>query len=67
MYKILIKKKVIKKLNKLPEWVQKKMSVLVLDLKDKGPEQPGWQNYSKLSETEYHCHLGTSWGCLLGT
>lgn len=67
MYKILIKKKVIKKLNKLPEWVQKKMSVLVLDLKDKGPEQPGWQNYSKLSETEYHCHLGTSWGGLLGT
>ena len=61
MYKILIKKKVIKKSNKLPEWVQKKMSVLVLDLKDKGPEQPGWQNYSKLSETEYHCHLGTSW------
>ena len=37
------------------------MSVLVLDPKDKGPEQPGWQNYSKLSETEYHCHLGTSW------
>ena len=55
MYKILIKKKVIKKLNKLPEWLQKKMSVLVLDFKDKDPEQPGWQKYSKLSETEYHC------------
>ncbi len=37
------------------------MSVLVLDLKDTGPEQPKWQNYSKLSSTEYHCHLGTSW------
>lgn len=38
-----------------------KTSCLVLDLKEKGPEQPKWQNYSKLSSTEYHCHLGTSW------
>ena len=61
MYNVLIKKKIIKKASKLPLWVQKKMSVLVIDLKDTGPEQPRWQNYSKLSSTEYHCHLGVSW------
>jgi hypothetical protein len=66
MYKVSVKKKVIKNIAKLPLWVQKKMAVLAMDLKDKSPEQPNWQNYSKLSSTEYHCHLGTSWvACLL--
>lgn len=48
-------------MNELPLWVQKKMAILANDLKDKGPNQPKWQNYSKLSPTEYHCHLGSSW------
>lgn len=61
MYKVSVKKKVIKNIAKLSLWVQKKMAVLAMDLKDKGPEQPNWKNYSKLSSTEYHCHLGTSW------
>jgi len=61
MYKVSVKKKVIKNIAKLPLWVQKKMAVLAMDLEDKGPEQPSWQNYSKLSSTEYHCHLGSSW------
>ncbi len=50
-----------KGLRKLPIWVQKKMAILSKDLREKGPEQPAWQNYGKLSQTEYHCHLGTSW------
>ena len=61
MYKVRIKRKVIKNITKLPLWVQKKMFVLVMDLKDKGPEQKNWQNYSRLNSTEYHCHLGSSW------
>lgn len=60
-YEVTIKKKVLKKLTKLPLWVQKKLGLLVLDLREKGPVQPGWQNFSKLSDIEYHCHLGTSW------
>ena len=60
-YDVLVKKKVLKGLKKLPMWLQKKLGLLVLDLKENGPEQPGWQNYSKLSVDEYHCHLGTSW------
>jgi len=60
-YNVVTKKKILKGFKKLPVWVQKKTAALVNDLKDKGPEQPNWQNYSKLSKTEYHCHLGTSW------
>lgn len=60
-YDVVIKKKTLRGLSKLPVWVQKKMALLALDLKEKGPVQSGWQNYSKLSDTEYHCHLGMSW------
>jgi len=60
-YGVTIKKKAVKGLQKLPMWVQKKLALLILDLTEKGPVQPAWQNYSKLSDTEYHCHLGTSW------
>jgi mRNA-degrading endonuclease RelE of RelBE toxin-antitoxin system len=60
-YDVVVKKKVLKGLKKLPLWIQKKLGMLVLDLRENGPEQPRWQNYSKLSSTEYHCHLGTSW------
>jgi mRNA-degrading endonuclease RelE of RelBE toxin-antitoxin system len=60
-YDVVIKRRVAKRLGKLPVWVQKKMAVLAEDLREKGPEQLAWQNYSKLSQTEYQCHLGTSW------
>ena len=60
-HEVLIKRKVLKGLRKLPLWIQKKLAVLIKDLHENGPEQPAWQNYSKLSSTEYHCHLGTSW------
>ncbi len=60
-YEIILKKKVAKGLRKLPVWVQKKVALLVNDLHEKGPEQPTWQNYSKLNSNDYHCHLGTSW------
>ncbi len=60
-YEVVFRKKVLKGLRKLPLWIQKKIALLAADLRDKGPEQPNRQNYSKLSKTEYHCHLGTSW------
>ncbi len=60
-YEVVIKKKVLKGLRKLPLWIQKKFATLVKDLHEKGPEQPTWRNYSKLSPAEYHCHLERSW------
>jgi len=66
-YELIIKRKVEKKLQKLPEWVQKKFTFIVKDLQETGPEQPTWQNYSKLSQNEYHCHIGKYLGGLLET
>lgn len=60
-YDVSIKKKVLKELDRLPENVQKILGNLVDDLRDKGPYQPNWPNYSKLSSTTYHCHLSYKW------
>lgn len=60
-YRVIIKKKAIKGIRKLPGNIQKKMGFLVDDLKDNGPVAQSWPNYSKLSATEYHCHLTRKW------
>ena len=60
-YKVIIRKQVLKGLSKLPELIQDKLTNLVEDLSENGPEQPNWKNYSKLSKIEYHCHLGYKW------
>ena len=60
-YKIIIKKKVIKNITKLPNLAQKKLQLLLDDLRDHGPVQLYWPNYSKLDKNNYHCHLGYKW------
>ena len=45
----------------MPIYIQDTFLELVGDLKIKGPVQPGWLNYSKLTENEYHCHLSLKW------
>jgi hypothetical protein len=58
--KVLLQKKVLKQLKKLPEKVTLLTQLLVEDLKDKG-KNPGkhWPNFGKLkgSSNEFHCHL----------
>ena len=60
-YRVNIGKKALKGLPKLPLLVQKKLNLLLKDLRDFGPVQPNWPNYSKLGSDKYHCHLGYSW------
>jgi hypothetical protein len=60
-YEVVLRRKVERGLSKLPLRVQKKLAVLANDLRDQGPVQPTWPNYSKLSRTEYHCHVERSW------
>jgi mRNA-degrading endonuclease RelE of RelBE toxin-antitoxin system len=60
-YRVTIKTKIVKKLYRLPQTVQKKLQLLLNDLRQFGPVQPGWPNYSKLGGNKYHCHLGYSW------
>ncbi len=57
-YKIKIKKKIYKNLIKLPKEVKQMFFLLIEDLKEKGPVQETWKNYSKLQKNNYHCHLG---------
>jgi hypothetical protein len=52
---------VLKQISKLPEPIQVKLHNLMKDLRGKGPEQPDWPNYSKLSVNTYHCHLAHKW------
>ena len=60
-YQVLIKRKIERNLYKLPIQIQQKLAVLLCDLRDSGPIQPRWPNYSKLAKETYHCHLGNSW------
>ena len=56
-YQVRIKKKVNKRLNKLPQNIQKLLFLLIEDLKADGPIQKSWRNFSPLGENKYHCHL----------
>ena len=61
IYKILIKKKVFKEVKRMPFHIQEKLAVLIDDLREKGPIQSGWPNYSKIGKDKYHCHLARKW------
>jgi hypothetical protein len=61
MFSVLIKKKILKEAEKMPVHVQEKLAALVDDLREKGPIQPGWPNYSKIGKEKYHCHLTRRW------
>ena len=61
MYTVSVKKRVYKIIEKSPLTVQILFDELVKDLRDKGPIQKEWPNYSKLSENRFHCHLNYSY------
>jgi len=57
MYQVTIKKKVGRRLQRLPDRIKKLLYLLVADLQKDGPIQPSWQNFSSLGKNRYHCHL----------
>lgn len=61
MYRVVQKKSITKAVKKMPEKERKLFSQLVIDLKDYGPMQKKWPNFSKLGENKYHCHLSYHW------
>ncbi len=61
MYDILVKKRTIKDIEKLPAAIQKKLAMLIDDLKERGPIRSDWPNFSKLGKDTYHCHLAHKW------
>jgi mRNA-degrading endonuclease RelE of RelBE toxin-antitoxin system len=56
-YKVKIKKKVDRRLKKLPVNIQKLLFLLIEDLIVDGPIQKSWNNFSPLGGDNYHCHL----------
>lgn len=60
-YQVFIKRKFERKLKKLPSRVQRKLNLLLKDLRDLGPRQPHWPNFSKLEGSKFHCHLEYRW------
>ena len=61
MHEVVIKKRTLKNIQRMPEPIQRKMANLVEDLRDKGPVRKDWPNYRKLGKNQYHCHLSHSW------
>jgi mRNA-degrading endonuclease RelE of RelBE toxin-antitoxin system len=69
-YQVKIKRRVARRLNKLPKNVQKLLFLLITDLQDGGPIQKSWSNFSPLGNDRYHCHLTyryvACWTCRKG-
>lgn len=61
MYSVVMKRKVARLAAKMPIQERRKFEILLQSLKNNGPEQPTFSNYSKLSENTYHCHLSYKW------
>ena len=48
MYLVLIPRRVIRQIEKIPEPIRRRIVALVEQLKERGPIQPEWPNYGKL-------------------
>jgi hypothetical protein len=71
-YKVVVSRKILRNLSKLPVDVQDKFIVLTSVLRHAGPAGPHkWRNYSKLGKDKYHCHLNyryvACWYCEYGS
>lgn len=60
-FSVTVKRRVLKGIKKMPTREQERLAFLIKALAEDGPAQPSWPNYSKLSITEYHCHLSRKW------
>ncbi len=56
-YEIRIRKRVVRRLEKLPKRIRQLLFLLIEDLKMDGPIQKNWKNFSPLGKDQYHCHL----------
>ena len=61
MYNVIIKKGILKSIQKMPKNTQFIFDSLVNDLIEKGPIRSEWPNFSKLGKNKYHCHLSYKW------
>ena len=66
-YRVVVLKNVRKNILLLPEKARMRLKLLLVDLRENGPVQPKYQNYSKIGKNTYHCHLAyhlvACWRC----
>jgi mRNA-degrading endonuclease RelE of RelBE toxin-antitoxin system len=60
-YQVIVKKRALKTIRRMPKSIQERMVLLIDDLRDKGPIRTEWSKFSKLGDHEFHCHLGYKW------
>jgi mRNA-degrading endonuclease RelE of RelBE toxin-antitoxin system len=56
-WNVKIKRKLAKKLDRLPKSVQNSLKVLIKEIELDGPVRGNWPNYSQLSKNRHHCRL----------
>jgi mRNA-degrading endonuclease RelE of RelBE toxin-antitoxin system len=56
-WQVRVKRKVQKKLGKLPGRIRELVYFLIQDIRQNGPVRGDWPNYSLLGENRHHCHL----------
>ncbi|GHV81629.1 hypothetical protein AGMMS49991_01870 [Spirochaetia bacterium] len=60
-YVVKTPKSLGKTIRNMPDNAVKALRLLIDDIKESGPIQSGYPNYSKLGKVTYHCHLAYSW------
>ena len=61
MFTVALLKRAEKQARRLRPPEKRKLIQLIEDLRDFGPVQHRWKNYSKISKFEHHCHLSYHW------
>jgi hypothetical protein len=60
-YVVQIPKNISNIIRNMPKNAVETLYKLIEDIKDMGPVQPAYPNYSKLGKVTYHCHLARKW------
>ena len=61
MFNVIVTKKAMKGIEKMPHTIQLTMAHLIEDLIQNGPILRNWSNFSKIGINQYHCHLAYKW------
>lgn len=56
-WNVLLTNKAAKQYRKLPRAIRDNIDALIMEIRISGPVRGNWPNYSKLSESEHHCHV----------
>ncbi len=61
MWQVVLHKKVVKQLEKMPQVIQERFDLLSKELEVAGPLRSNWKNFGRLKTQnnvyQYHCHI----------